>query len=259
VSRLGTWLDEFDGYVTDLQAGRGDRLPALSIMRLPNDHTIGLVEGHATPQFMVADNDFAIGRLVEAVSHSPYWRNTAIFILEDDAQDGPDHVDAHRSAILVISAWNRKGQLVHEVHNTVSAVRTIELLLGIAPMNQLDAAAVPMDIFASEPDLTPYAAQLPVVSDNNLIFAKARNARERRYVEQMAHQHLGAPDMADTRLLNEIIWYTVRGDRPMPTVARWAAADALQAGVDDEGREAAAQPLAVARLALERALSGNDK
>jgi hypothetical protein len=159
----------------------------------------------------------------------------------------------------VISAWNRKGQLVHAVHNTISAVRTIELLLGIAPMNQLDAAAIPMDIFGSVPDLTPYSAQLPVVAEDNLIFTKARNARERRYVEEMAQQHLSAPDMADTRLLNEIIWYSVRGDAPMPPVSRWAAADALQAGLDDEGREAAEQPLAVARLALERALSRKGK
>ena len=128
---------------------------------------------------MIADNDYAVGRLVEAVSHSPYWKSTAIFVLEDDAQDGPDHVDAHRSPALVISAWNRPGQLVHSVHNTVSLIRTIELLLGIAPMNQLDAAAVPMDIFRDEPDLTPYTAELPNVADDNLILSRPRSARDR--------------------------------------------------------------------------------
>ena len=119
-SRLGAWLDDFDGLVADINAGKGDHLPALTIMRFPNDHTNGLRHGHATPQFMMADNDYAVGRLVEAVSHSPYWKSTAVFVLEDDAQDGPDHVDAHRSPVLVISAWNRPGQLVHAVHNTVS-------------------------------------------------------------------------------------------------------------------------------------------
>src|SRR5207244_10370300 len=111
-----------------------------------------------TPQFTVADNDYAVGRLVEAVSSSPYWKDTAIFVVEDDAQAGPDHVDSHRSVGLAISAYNRPGALIHKFHNTVSMIRTIEMLLGIAPMNQLDASAVPMDIFQETPDLTPYKA-----------------------------------------------------------------------------------------------------
>ncbi len=167
---LATWLEEFRGFVADLEAGRADRLPALSIMHLPNDHTIGLKAGHATPQFLVADNDYAIGRIVDAVSHSPYWKNTAILVLEDDAQDGPDHVDAHRSPVLVISAYNKPGLLVHAPHNTVSLIRTLELLLGLEPMNVIDAAAVPMDVFQDRADLTPYTAVLPQVADDNLIF-----------------------------------------------------------------------------------------
>ena len=109
----------------------------------------------------MADNDYALGRLVEAVSHSAYWKNTAILVVEDDAQDGPDHVDAHRSVAFVISAYNRRGALVHEMHNTVSLIRTMELLLGLPPMNQLDAAAVPMTIFQEAPDLEPMSRACP--------------------------------------------------------------------------------------------------
>src|SRR5262249_16562147 len=121
-SRLGEWLEEFRGYVADVEAGKPDRMPNFSMMRLPNNHTNGLAADYPTPQFYVAENDYAVGRLVEAVSNSPYWKDTAIFILEDDAQDGPDHVDCHRSPALVISAYNRPGALVHEFHSTVSLI-----------------------------------------------------------------------------------------------------------------------------------------
>ena len=122
-----------------------------------------------TPQFYVADNDYALGLLVQEVSSSPYWKDTAIFVLEDDAQNGPDHVDAHRSPALVISAYNRPGALVHQYHSTVSLIRTMELLLGMSPMNQLDASASPIDIFQAQPDLTPYKAVVPDIASNNLL------------------------------------------------------------------------------------------
>ncbi|MGH9945732.1 MAG: bifunctional YncE family protein/alkaline phosphatase family protein, partial [Pyrinomonadaceae bacterium] len=140
-SRYGTWAADFKQFVADLDAGKSDRMPNLSVVRMSNDHTAGLHRGTPTPQFYVAENDYAIGRLVQDVSNSPYWKDTAIFIVEDDAQDGPDHVDAHRSPALVISAYNRHGILVHDLHNTVSLIRTIELCLGIAPRNFLDANA----------------------------------------------------------------------------------------------------------------------
>jgi YVTN family beta-propeller protein len=114
-SRLGVWLEEF----------RNGQLPNLSVVRLSNDHTDGISVRKPTPQFYVADNDYALGLMVEAVSNSPYWKDTAIVVVEDDAQDGPDHVDAHRSVALVISAYNKPGVLVHEFHNTVSLIRTI--------------------------------------------------------------------------------------------------------------------------------------
>src|ERR1044072_3579214 len=152
-SRFADWLEEFRGFVAARETGRGTTLPNFSIVRLPNDHTDGVKAHRPTPQFYVADNDYALGRLVEAVSNSPYWKDTAIFVVEDDAQDGPDHVDCHRSVALLISAYNRPGALVHEFHNTVSFIRTIELLLGMPAMNQLDATAAPVNIFRREADL----------------------------------------------------------------------------------------------------------
>ena len=250
-SRLGVWLDDFRSAARDFDAGKGDRLPALSILHLPNDHTNGLTPGHATPQFLVADNDYALGRLVEAVSHSAYWKSTAILVVEDDAQDGPDHVDAHRSPVLVISAYNRPGQLVHAVHNTVSLIRTLELVLGIPPMNLIDAAAVPMDVFQDQPDLTPYAALMPEVAEDNLIFQRPVTPAEQKWARATSRLRLSVPDAADPRVLNEAIWFSVRGEA-MPAPRRLALVDAMRSVIDEAGQEAAGAPLRRAMLALFR-------
>jgi YVTN family beta-propeller protein len=234
-SRFGEWLAEFQGYVAALEAGGQDRLPNLTILRFVANHTAGLSAGMPTPQFMVADNDYALGRLVEAVSHSPYWKNTAIFVLEDDAQDGPDHVDAHRSPALVISAYNRSGALVREFHTTVSLIRTMELLIGLRPMNQLDAAAAPIDVFGERADLSPYKAVLPTIALDNLITPRARDAATAFWMKRTAEQDLAHADMADPRVLNEVIWFSVRGgDAPMPEVARLPAFDALRTGIAED-------------------------
>jgi YVTN family beta-propeller protein len=254
-TRLSAWLDEFAAYVADLEAGRPDRLPHLTVMRFPNDHTAGTSAGMPTPQFYMAENDYAVGRLVEAVSQSPYWRDTAIFVLEDDAQDGPDHVDAHRSPALVVSAYNRRGALVHEYHNTVSLIRTIELLLGIAPMNQLDAMAVPIDLFQPEPDLTPYRAVLPTVALDNLLNPVARGRAAAYWQRRTAEQNLAQADMADPGVLNGAIWFSVRGpERPMPAAVCLPAFDAMRLGLARAGEEEAErQGRRLARVA--RALS----
>ena len=237
-SRLGDWLEEFRGYVADLEAGRPDRLPHLSILRLSNDHTDGLRAGRPTPQFYVAENDFALGRLVEAVSRSPYWRDTALFILEDDSQDGPDHVDMHRSPAFVVSAYNRPGALVHEFHNTVSLIRTMELLLGLPPMNQLDASAAPIDLFREEADLRPYEALLPEVAFDNLIAPPARDARTAYWMTRTAEQNLARADQADADTLNRIIWFSVRGDTyPAHRIARLPAFDLMLVGLREETDE----------------------
>ncbi|MBA4122261.1 MAG: beta-propeller fold lactonase family protein [Acidobacteria bacterium] len=238
-SRFGAWRREFRGFVEDLKSGKGDRLPNLSIVRLSNDHTAGLNEKMPTPQFFVAENDYALGRMVEEVSNSPYWKDTAIFVVEDDAQDGPDHIDAHRSPALVISAYNRKGALVHDYHNTVSLIRTMEICLGLPPMNFLDANAAPIDIFTVEPDLTTFRASLPDVALDNLFPPKKVSTAMREYMKLTDEQNLEFADMANPRQLNEIIWFSVRGEKfPMPEIARLPAFDLLIAGIREEDEDA---------------------
>jgi YVTN family beta-propeller protein len=236
-SRIDSWLEEFQTIAAERAAGTADRLPNLSIVRLPNDHTAGLAARKPTPQFLVADNDYALGLLVEAVSNSPYWKDTAIVSVEDDAQDGPDHVDAHRSVALVISAYNRQGVLVHEFHNTVSLIRTIELLLGIASMNQLDATASPIDIFRAEADLRPYKAVLPEVALDNLINSPSRDTATAYWMRKTEEQDLSHADMADPFVLNQIIWFSVRRDMPMPLASRLPVYDAMRLGIREEEEE----------------------
>jgi len=236
-SRFGSWRDEFRGYVSDLQNGRGDHFPNLSIVRVSNDHTDGLHRNVPTPQFYVAENDYAVGRIVEEVSKSPYWKDTAIFVVEDDAQDGPDHVDAHRSPALVISAYNRPGALVHEFHNTVGLIRTIELCLGIEPMNFLDSNATPIDIFTDKADLRPYIAVLPTIALDNLYPPDKPSPQMAYFMQLTDKQDLSHPDMANPRELNEIIWFSVRGDTPMPRIARLPVFELMTAGLKPDGKE----------------------
>jgi YVTN family beta-propeller protein len=239
-SRLGEWLAEFQGFVKDRQAGRTDPMPALTVMRFPNDHTTGMKNGFPTPQFMVADNDYAVGRLVEAVSSSPYWKDTAIFIVEDDAQAGPDHVDSHRSVALVVSAYNKPGALIHKFHSTVSMIRTIEMLLGIGPMNQLDASAVPMDIFQETPDLAPYKAILPTIAADNLLTRKPKDKATAEWMKKSNHQNFAHADMADPKVLNAVIWFACTGSGSnLPQAAQLPAYEAMRLGIakldDDAG------------------------
>ena len=238
-SRIGAWLEEFRAFAAERAAGSSDRLPHLSMLRLSNDHTDGLGARKPTPQFYVADNDYALGLIVEAISNSPYWRDTCIAVVEDDAQDGPDHVDAHRSVALLISAYNRPGVLVHQFHNTVSLIRTIELLLGIDPMNQLDATATPIDIFRSEPDLRTYKALLPDLALDNLVQPPPRDAATAYWMRRTEEQDLAHADMADPEILNRIIWFSVKGATPMPPIARLPLFDALRLGLQEEHEEIA--------------------
>lgn len=233
-SRFGEWEKEFRGYVANQKVGKGNTLPNLSIVRISNDHTAGLNKGVPTPQFFVAENDYALGRLVETVSKSPYWKDTAIFVVEDDAQDGPDHVDAHRSPGFVISAYNRSGALVHEFHNTVSLIRTLEMCLGLPPMNFLDANATPIDIFTNTADLRPYTAVLPVVALDNLYPPDRPTTAMLKYMRLTDQQDLEHADMANARQLNEIIWFSVKGDAPIPGIARLPAFELMTTGMKPE-------------------------
>ena len=240
-SRFGEWLKEFHGFTADLKNGKGDNMPNLSIIRFSNDHTAGLNKNLPTPQFYVAENDYAVGRLVEEVSKSPYWKDTAIFIVEDDAQDGPDHVDAHRSPALIISAYNRKGALVHDFHSTVSLIRTIEICLNLPPMNFLDAHAAPIDIFTAQADLSPYKAELPEIALDNFFPPAKPTQAMLKYMKLTDEQDLSRADMANPRELNEIIWFSVKGESAaMPEISRLPAFEVMTAGIkpdDDDENE----------------------
>ena len=187
-------------------------MPRLQIVRLPNDHTAGTQPGAVTPTACMADNDLALGRLVEAVSHSKFWPQTAIFILEDDAQNGPDHVDAHRSPAFVISPYARRGAVDSTMYSTCSMLRTMELILGLKPMSQFDTAAQPMfQAFQSAPDLRPYDATPARVNLNERNTPVAWGAAASQKMD------FAREDAADETILNEIIWRSVRGAaQPMP-------------------------------------------
>ena len=211
-ARVDVWLKEFTEFV------RAGTVPRLSIIRLGNDHTAGTRPTAHTPRAMIAENDAALGRVVQAISSSPIWKESAIFILEDDAQNGADHVDAHRSPALVISPFARRRAIDSTMYSTSSVLRTMELILGLEPMTQYDAAAAPMyGAFQPTPTLTPYAALGPRVSIDELNGSTAWGA------EASLRMNLDDADMAPEMELNEILWRSIRGaDAPMPPPRRAA-------------------------------------
>ena len=191
--REAEWAREFTGYV------QRDDLPALELVRLPNDHTAGTRPGSRKPQAMVAENDLAVGRLVDAVSHSKYWKSTAIFIIEDDAQNGPDHVDDQRTTFYLISPY-AKGGLQHAHYSTAGVLRTIELILGLPPMSTYDASAQPLfAAFADRPNLAPYDA-LPAQID-----LEARNTSLSYRAADSAKMDFSHADAAPPAALNDIL------------------------------------------------------
>jgi YVTN family beta-propeller protein len=198
--RADIWLDEFQ------QFERDGNLPRLSIIRLGDDHTNGTTPGSPTPRAMVADNDLALGRIVEAITHSRYWKESAIFVLEDDAQNGPDHVDAHRSVLLAVSPFSRRRTLDSTLYTTCAVLRTMELILGLPPMSQYDAAATPMyAAFQPASDIAPYdhrAARVSLEEKNDWSSPGARAS---------LRMNLREADMAPELELNEIIWRSIRG------------------------------------------------
>ncbi len=211
-TRVRQWAQEFDSLVA---AGA---LPRLSTLRLINDHTVGLSRGKCTPYAMVADNDLALGMFIEHLSNSPVWAQSAVFVLEDDAQNGADHVDAHRSIAFVASPYTRRHYVDHTLYSTNSMLRTLELILGLPPMSQHDAAATPMwRCFTEKADLTPYKALTPAISldDRNA----SVNALSRRFESFDLTQEDRAPD----REFNELLWKALKGeDSDMPAPRRGA-------------------------------------
>lgn len=195
-------------------------LPNFIMMSLGEDHTDGTRPGSFTPQACVASNDLALGRIVEAVTKSKYWSKTAIFVIEDDAQNGPDHVDAHRTIGLVISPYTRRGHLDSTQYSTVSMMRTMELILGLPPLSQYDAAATPMyESFTDTADLAPYS-HVP-----NRIDLNAQNTATAYGAERSAKMDFSEYDKIDDFELNEILWRAIKGpDAPLPPAVRRAIA-----------------------------------
>jgi DNA-binding beta-propeller fold protein YncE len=195
-----------------------DDMPRLVVMTIGNDHTEGMRPGIRSPISCVADNDQSVGIMVEGLTKSKFWASTVMFILEDDAQDGADHVDSHRSPAYVISPYTRRGAVDSTLYNTTSVLRTIELILGLKPMTMFDAAARPMaSAFRNTPNLAPYRNQPPLVSLDE------KNPPHTALAARSMKLDFSASDMADERELNDILWIAIKGtEPPVPVHSRFA-------------------------------------
>ena len=201
--------DRADEFIKDYRARiLKDTVPNLMIMSLPSDHTEGLDPNYPKPESMMADNDLALGRVIEAVSKGPQWKETAIFVIEDDAQSGPDHVDGHRTSFLVVSPYTKRHFVDHSFYTTLSMIRSMELILGIKPMNRFDAVAAPIvDCFNSTPDLTPYSAvpnQVPLGQMNPGRTA-SMTPREKLLQRESLALDWSEPDAPNPEKLNHIL------------------------------------------------------
>lgn len=224
-NRFSSWKRDFDQFV------KAGEMPRFQMIRFGTDHTSGTSAGQPSPQAMVADNDYAVGQLVEAVSHSPFWKSTVICILEDDAQAGYDHVDAHRSTAYVISPYIPKGTVDSTFYNTDSMLRTMCLLLGMPPMSQYDAVASPINVFKpTAANLEPYTAIKPareIVTQVN--GASAYRAKDS---DKISHHYEESEVDED---LNDILWGSIKGAKtPRPKVKRGLLVPGIQTEPEDD-------------------------
>jgi hypothetical protein len=210
--RFGQWKRDFDSLVAI------NALPQFNTIRFGNDHTEGLRKGRSTPFAHVADNDLAVGMFIEYLSKSPLWKESVVFIIEDDAQNGPDHVDAHRTTAYIAGGYVKRHFVDHTMYSTSSMLRTIELILGIPPMSQYDAAATPMwRCFSSSPNLIPFRsvpAQVDIDEKNGV-----SNAWQRKSETFDFTQEDKIPDL----LFTEVIWKAVKGENSMVPAPKRAA------------------------------------
>ncbi len=205
------WLDEFRLYE------KNGNLPALEVMPLSADHTLGTQPYSLTPNALVATNDYYLGRMIDVLSHSQYWRDTVIFATEDDAQNGPDHVSSERSVMVVAGGYVRRNFVDHTPYLMTGMIRTMELLLGLKPMTEYDATATVMSsIFAPKPDLTPYQVHQPEVSLTD------RNPPIGIEASVSAHLRFDRPDENDPALLNRVLWEYALASGDLPRSSRWA-------------------------------------
>ena len=206
------WANDFDSLA------RINQVPQFNTIRLGNDHTSGQKKGAVSPIAAVADNDQAVGLLIEHLSKSPLWKESVVFVLEDDAQSGPDHVDAHRSPVYVAGPYVKRGAVVHDMYSTSGVLRTMELILGLPPMSQYDAAAMPLyDCFTSKPDLSLYTVKAPQVDPDK------RNVAVNESSKRSELFNLADEDKVPDLDLNEVIWKYVKGENAvMPAPKRSA-------------------------------------
>ena len=198
-------------FLEDLRRFEADNnMPRFIVLRLGNDHTSGTSPGKWTPQSAMADNDYAFGMIVEACSRGKFWPKMAIFVLEDDAQNGPDHVDSHRSPAYVLSPYTRRGGFIDStMYNTVSMLRTIELILGLRPMTMHDAGATVMyNVFSSAPDPRPYEAEKPRISLDD------RNPEQNPTAARSERMDFSEADRIDDDELNDVLWRAIKGTEP---------------------------------------------
>jgi len=214
VLRAQTFIEEMKEY----ESQEGDQWPELIIIALPNDHTAGTRPGLPTPRAMVADNDLALGQILEAISRSKFWKNTAVFVTEDDSQAGWDHVSAYRTVGLVASPYTRFDETNHTNYNQVSMVRTMEQILGLPPMNIMDATAMPMfDCFHSVADTSPYVSvpnEIPLDEMNKELSQLKGPALH--FAKKSLEPQFDGVDSGNDNLFNRIIWFAMNGKKPYP-------------------------------------------
>lgn len=217
-ARADAWIAELDKFVRD-----GD-MPKLEIMHLPSDHTAGGRAGFHTPRAFMADNDLALGRIVEALSKSPFWKDTVVFVLEDDSQSGSDHIDSHRSCFFAISAYNRRGT-IHRFANTTDVVAAIEDILGLGRLSEFDYFSRSLsDIFADTPDLSPFASIVPQVDMNET------NPEATPAAHASGQLDFSGPDRVDDATFNQILWSMIKGSQSFPATEAKAPLHTYQIG-----------------------------
>jgi hypothetical protein len=196
----------------------GDQLPQLMILALPADHTSGTREGFPTPRAMVADNDLALGRIIEALSKSRFWDSTVVFVTEDDSQGGWDHISPYRTVGFVVSPYSRLGKTIHTNYNQTCMVRTMEQILGIPPMNIIDATALPMfDCFDQNFNKQQYAHvknNIPLDEMNKAV--STLKGKEKEYAMLSASPRFDRIDSGEDELFNRILWFAAKGAEPYP-------------------------------------------
>jgi hypothetical protein len=210
-----------DAFIQELKAYEalpGDELPQLMILALPNDHTAGTSPGYPTPRAQVADNDLALARIVEALMQSRFWPNTVIFVTEDDSQNGWDHISAYRTGALVISPYSVMNKTVRTAYNQTSMLRTIEQILGLPPMNTIDATAKPMfDCFNDQPATVPFQVlpnRIPL-DEMNPDFSMLQG-KALYYARESAENANEGVDTGEDDLMNRILWFSAKGEAPYP-------------------------------------------